>query len=146
MNIRQATPADGVEIQELLTRCGVAMAASGFSNWNPPPPFAATEAAIADGECYVGEADDRIVATVALLADGTIKRLAVDPSIQHGGVGRSMMSWIEARAISLGFAEIKLDALTTNTALISFYERLGYERASEHERDGWTFFRMKKLL
>lgn len=123
------------------------MAANGFNNWNPPAPLTSVVDDVTAHRVLVGvDESERIIAAVTLLNDGTVKRLAVSPEHQGTGIGAAMTKAIEEQARQDGHADIKLDALASNSALIRFYERAGYSTQFEHEREGWRFARMTKSL
>ena len=138
---------DAAEVYELLRSCGAAMAAHGYDNWNPPPiDIEGIKQSAKAGELFKLIEEGEMIATVTLLGDGVVKRLAVRPSHQSRGLGSRITSWIEQRARDAGFAQIELDALATNEGLLRFYERHGYVRLYEHERKPWRFIRMEKKL
>lgn len=77
----------------------------------------------------VGTIGSRIVATVMAGYDGHrgwIYYLAVEPDDQRQGIGRRMMEWAEAALKRRGCPKINLQVRTSNPAVISFYEHLGY--------------------
>jgi ribosomal protein S18 acetylase RimI-like enzyme len=78
---------------------------------------------------FVGVIGNRIVATLMAGYDGHrgwIYYLAVDPDYQRRGMGRRMMEWAEAALKKRGCPKINLQVRTSNPAVISFYEHLGY--------------------
>jgi ribosomal protein S18 acetylase RimI-like enzyme len=52
--------------------------------------------------------------------------LAVDPSHRRRGVGRRMMTWLEATALTAGTFVIGLELRASNEAAYTFYAGLGY--------------------
>ena len=77
----------------------------------------------------VGTIDDRIVAAVMAGYDGHrgwIYYLAVDPDYQRQQIGRRMMEKAESALQKRGCPKINLQVRTSNQAVISFYERLGF--------------------
>jgi len=147
VNIERAVASDAESIYELLSACGLEMSAHGFHNWNPPPiGVEGIRDTATQGELFKVIDRDVIVATVTLLEDGTVKRLAVHPDHQSMGFGAEITQWIEGYARDAGLSELQLDALAANQGLIRFYERQGYERRYEYERAPWRFVRMTKLL
>jgi 4-oxalocrotonate tautomerase family enzyme len=78
---------------------------------------------------FVGAIDNRIVATVMAGYDGHrgwIYYLAVDPDYRQQQIGRRMMEKAESALNKLGCPKINLQVRTSNRAVISFYERLGF--------------------
>ena len=59
--------------------------------------------------------------------------LAVDPAGQGGGVGRRMVAAVEARAQAAGRTHVAMTVIHLRTALIAWYERLGYRRTGAVE-------------
>jgi len=78
---------------------------------------------------FVGAIGNRIVATLMAGYDGHrgwIYYLAVDPDDQRRGFGRRMMEWAETALKKRRCPKINLQVRTSNPAVISFYEYLGY--------------------
>ena len=78
---------------------------------------------------FVGTVRDRIVATAMAGYDGHrgwIYYLAVDPDYRQQRIGRRMMEKAESALKMRGCPKINLQVRTSNQAVISFYERLGF--------------------
>jgi ribosomal protein S18 acetylase RimI-like enzyme len=78
---------------------------------------------------FVGTIGNRIVATVMAGYDGHrgwIYYLAVDPDCQRQQIGRRIMEKAESALKNRGCPKINLQVRTSNQAVISFYERLGF--------------------
>jgi len=78
---------------------------------------------------FVGTVSGHVVATVMAGYDGHrgwIYYLAVDPDYQRKQIGRRMMQNAESALQKRGCPKINLQVRTSNQAVISFYERLGY--------------------
>jgi ribosomal protein S18 acetylase RimI-like enzyme len=58
---------------------------------------------------------------------GWIYYLAVAPDRQGEGLGRALVEAVEARLLALGCPKVQLMVRPDNTAVLGFYERLGYE-------------------
>jgi ribosomal protein S18 acetylase RimI-like enzyme len=58
---------------------------------------------------------------------GWIYSLAVMPEYRRAGIGSRLLDHAESRLIALGCVKIKLQFLETNSQVMSFYERHGYE-------------------
>lgn len=65
-----------------------------------------------------------------------VRRVAVHPSRQGGGIGRELMRWVERRAAERGFAEVRLGVRAQLPGNRAFYEKLGYRVVREHRRPG----------
>ena len=59
--------------------------------------------------------------------------LAVDPRQQGSGLGRAIVAAVETRAREAGCATIELTVIHLRTALVAWYERLGYRRTGAFE-------------
>jgi predicted GNAT family N-acyltransferase len=92
--------------------------------------------------------DDRAVGTARLReydsARAKVERVAVRPSDRGRGLGRDLMSVVEAHAAEEGYDEVVLHA---QLPVVDFYERLGYEVTSEEFEDaGIPHREMRKAL
>lgn len=54
--------------------------------------------------------------------------LAVQPGQRRGGVGRTMVRWLEHSALTAGLGVVYLEVRASNTVAQGFYERLGYRK------------------
>jgi ribosomal-protein-alanine N-acetyltransferase len=52
--------------------------------------------------------------------------LAIDPAHRRRGLGRKIMTWLEATALTAGTFVIGLELRATNEAAFAFYAALGY--------------------
>jgi ribosomal protein S18 acetylase RimI-like enzyme len=75
-----------------------------------------------------------------------IHRLMVSPSLEGSGVARALMVYLEARAKSLGFDCIRLDAFVNNPRAIRFYESCDYRRAGQVRFRKGKFYCFEKRL
>lgn len=57
---------------------------------------------------------------------GWISRVAVHSSRRGQGVARALMTEVERRLAALGCPKVNLQVVTSNAAVVPFYERLGY--------------------
>jgi len=99
--------------------------------WNDPIADIAHARRTADATVLVGREGSAIVASVMVGFDGHrgwVYYLAVDPTYQRHGFGRAMMSAAETWLRDRHAPKIQLMVRDTNTAALSFYERLGLER------------------
>jgi N-acetylglutamate synthase-like GNAT family acetyltransferase len=93
--------------------------------------------------------DGRVVGYACLLFDaeggGHIRQVSVRPDLQRSGVGKALMSEVDAEAGRLGLSRLWLNARITAEA---FYHRLGYVTVSDRfpsGRTGMPHVRMQKL-
>jgi ribosomal protein S18 acetylase RimI-like enzyme len=78
---------------------------------------------------FVGTINGRIIATVMAGYDGHrgwIYYLAVDPDYRQQQIGRRMVERAGSALKERGCPKINLQVRTSNQAVISFYERLGF--------------------
>ncbi|MBA2376914.1 MAG: GNAT family N-acetyltransferase [Actinomycetota bacterium] len=85
------------------------------------------------GEFLVGEIDRKIVAMGALKKIGSnraeIKRMRVEPGFQRRGFGQRMLSFLERRAVELGYSSLRLDTTVRQIAARRLCERNGYRES-----------------
>ncbi len=77
----------------------------------------------------LGVLDGEVVASVMGGYEGHrgwINYLAVKPAHQRKGYGQAMMAAVETRLREKGCPKINLQVRSTNTAVIAFYDALGY--------------------
>ena len=76
-----------------------------------------------------------VIGNVALESLGSgiwyLSMLAVDPSKQLAGLGKSIMMSAEAFALEHGAETMQLSVIAQRTSLIEWYERRGYVRTGE---------------
>ena len=60
------------------------------------------------------------------LEQAHLSLLAVHPAQGRRGVGRALVRWLEATALTAGIGMVKLEARAGNVAARAFYRRLGY--------------------
>jgi ribosomal protein S18 acetylase RimI-like enzyme len=58
---------------------------------------------------------------------GWISRIAVLRAHRHKRIGQALLSEAESRLAVLGCVKINLQVLETNSAVVQFYEKAGYE-------------------
>ena len=57
---------------------------------------------------------------------GWINYLAVDPGTRKRGCGRALMDAVQTRLLTLGCPKINLQVRASNSAVIDFYEAIGF--------------------
>lgn len=123
MDIRAFQDADKREVIALWRECGLVVPQ------NDPAKDIDRKLQV-DRELFlVGTLDEHIVATVMPGYEGHrgwINYLAVLPSQQRHGHGRSMMQHAEGLLTARGCPKINLQVRTSNAATIAFYQSLGY--------------------
>jgi ribosomal protein S18 acetylase RimI-like enzyme len=122
--IRSFKPADQAATIQLWRDCQLVVP------WNDPAADIARKLEV-QGELFLlGEVDGTIVASVMGGYEGHrgwINYLAVAPSCQRRGYGRLLMLDLEQRLKQLGCPKINLQVRTSNSAIIGFYQALGYQ-------------------
>ena len=82
------------------------------------------------GDFLVGFCDRNLVAMGALRkinnADAEIKRIRVHPDYQRRGFGGSLLTNLESKAKSYGYAHLTLDTTIHQTTAIRFFQKMGY--------------------
>ena len=105
---------------------------------------------LAHGAFVVAETDAVIVGMggIRFSADKTarINRMRVHPEQQGTGIGRSILIWLEERAVAAGIEKIRLNTLVTQKAAQRLYESSGYVKVGEGSPDGFAIFRYEKKL
>jgi GNAT superfamily N-acetyltransferase len=146
LRVRQAAPADGPALLELVT------ALADYEKL-PPPDAHARERLLRDGfgpvprfELLFGELDGRPVAYAlyfftysSFLARPTLylEDLFVLPEARRHGMGGAMLRALAERALAADCGRMEWAALTWNRLAIDFYERLGAKALEE-----WRTFRL----
>ncbi|MGU7769861.1 GNAT family N-acetyltransferase [Burkholderia sp. MR1-5-21] len=92
------------------------------------------------GDCYVVVSDGNIIGTMTLYAQdaasacghyhrhdvASIRQLAIDPSWQKRGIGKSLLAFAEHWASTRGYTELALDTPYPAAHLVAFYRRQGF--------------------
>ena len=85
-----------------------------------------------DGAFLVAYLGGRAVGCAALrpvaAGLGELKRMYVDPLARGQGIGAALLAAIEARAITLGYARLKLETGLMQPEAVSLYATRGWER------------------
>ena len=86
--------------------------------------------ALEDGLLLVAEAEAaKVVGTIIAGWDGHrgwLYAVAVDPDAQRQGVGRALVAAALDRLAARGCGKVNLQIRAGNTAVVAFYERLGF--------------------
>ena len=97
--------------------------------WNDPAKDIARKLAVDPGLFLVGEVAGTVIATVMAGYEGHrgwINYLAVHPDHRRGSYGRQMMAEAEQALAARGCPKVNLQIRASNTAVVAFYESLGY--------------------
>jgi ribosomal protein S18 acetylase RimI-like enzyme len=143
--LRRALPADAPAIADLVAAAyGIYVERMG----TPPAPMLDDYAeVVATAETWVVERDSNLAAAIVLRSeDGylLVENVAVHPTAQGQGLGRSLLALAEARAAAAGLPEMRLYTNALMVENIALYSRLGWEethRATEHGFDRVYFRR-----
>lgn len=76
-----------------------------------------------------------------------VRRLAVEPLSQGRGIGRTLMTWVEAESERRGCHGVTLGVLVSLPRNLEFFEALGFSVIDEHRHDGYdrtTWVRLRK--
>ncbi|MEX2215633.1 MAG: GNAT family acetyltransferase [Phycisphaeraceae bacterium] len=98
--------------------------------WNDPHKDIAAKMQVNPELFLVGEMEGRIIATCMAGYEGHrgwISYFGVDPAMRRNGIGRRLIEEVEQLLKSRGCPKINLQIRTSNTAVIKFYETLGYK-------------------
>lgn len=122
-----------VDLPDSLTEEAVALwHASGLTRpWNDPHADLARALAEPTSTVLAAEDEDgRLLGTAMVGHDGHrgwVYYLAVQPALRRSGLGRALMhaseEWLRERRVP----KVNLMVRTTNSAVIAFYEALGYK-------------------
>jgi GNAT superfamily N-acetyltransferase len=68
-----------------------------------------------------------------------VVRVRVHPALRRRGLGRQVITAIEADAVGRGFGEAWLETATNQPEAMAFYERVGYCQVGTEWRANWTW-------
>ena len=94
------------------------------------------------GDFFVAEAKGHLVGMAgfrptSLAARVEVVHVRVHPAMRRRGIGRQLMTAVEAGAARRGFKETWLDTATNMPVAMSFYEGLGYIEVGRETRPEW---------
>ena len=139
--IRPLEPSDSIsDLTALLHRAYAKLGNQGLRYMATHQSDEVTRARAQKGECFVAVVDGTICGTIVFIDAGRTKgcpwydradvaslgQFAVEPNFQAQGLGRRLISLVEARAAATGAVEIALDTAEPATHLVDWYGRLGY--------------------
>jgi ribosomal protein S18 acetylase RimI-like enzyme len=124
MNIRAFADADEADVAALWGAIFPDRRA-----WNQPRAYMARKRGTQPELFLVGEHNGRVIGTVLAGYDGVrgwIYHLAVAPALRRQGHGAALMRAAEAALAERGCPKVNLQIVADNSAVVRFYERLGY--------------------
>lgn len=132
------------DLEDLCEAAESAIVDGGGFGWIKPPPrtvlgrYFRGVVLIPERQLFVGRLDGRVVASAQLQEPSrnneaqahiaTLTGLFVAPWARGRGISPRLAKAVEARAKGLGYHILQLDLRATQTAAISLYEGLGFER------------------
>ena len=135
VTVRVATAEDEAAVATLWRRCGL------VTSYNDPGADFRFARAGACSDVLVGfDAAGGIVGSVMVGHDGHrgwLYYVAAAPDARSARVGRRMVDAAEAWLRERGVVKAQLLVRDTNTAVVGFYERLGYETAPRVVMGKW---------
>ena len=125
LTVRPAEATDEADAVALWHACGL------VASYNDPAADFRFARAGASSDVLVGiDESGAVIGSVMVGHDGHrgwLYYVAASPAARGAGIGRTMVrageSWLHAR----GIAKVQLLVRDTNTAVVAFYERLGFE-------------------
>ena len=123
LTFRDIREEDAANVIALWRQCGLTRA------WNDPHRDVAFAMASSNATILVGEAEQRIVASVMVGHDGhrgVLYYLSVDPAYQSQGFGAAGVAAAEAWLKAQGVWKINLMVREENAGVAGFYKKLGY--------------------
>lgn len=144
--LRPAAPADREAVERL-----VEAAYGGYVERigrRPAPMDADYVVLIAAGRVTVAERDGEVAGVLVLVPMEDhllVENIAVDPTAQHTGLGRRLMTHAEDEARALGLSELRLYTNERMVENIAWYPRLGYRETERRAESGFArvFFRKR---
>ncbi len=135
LTVRRAVPEDEAKVIELWRACDLVV------SYNDPAADFRFAMAGACSAVLVGEDETgRICGTVMVGHDGHrgwLYYVAAAPDARGVGIGRQMVQAAEAWLRERGVVKAQLMVRETNTKVVSFYERLGFEIAPRVVMGKW---------
>ncbi len=134
LTIRPLADGEEAEVIALWHACGLTRP------WNDPARDLAFARAKPNSDVLVGLVESRIVASAMVGHDGhrgTMYYVSVAPSGQGRGYGHAMVAAAEAWLLERGVWKTNLLVRSENTAVLGFYNGLGYEPGETVQIGKW---------
>lgn len=136
LTVRRATEGDEREISALWQACNL------VASYNDPGQDFRFALGKVNSDVFVGvDKNGRIVGSVMVGHDGHrgwIYYVAADPNCRKQGIGRLMIAaaenWLKEKKIVKAMLLVR----KTNTEVVDFYERLGYEAIPRTVMQKWV--------
>lgn len=122
--VRPFRPDDAARVAAIWQACGLSRPQ------NDPHRDIARKQAVQPEGFLVAELAGQVHGTVMVGYDGTrgwLHLLGVHPQAQGRGLGRALVQAAERWLIARGGPKLNLQVRSDNTAVIQFYQRLGYQ-------------------
>ncbi|MBT2572516.1 GNAT family N-acetyltransferase [Bacillus sp. ISL-51] len=153
-----ARPEDAQAVMDLLVSAAKWLRDKGSDQWSGLLHGEDTHnmrGSIAEGHVFLFKRDGELAGVVMLLPEASewdrrlwgedghgesvyLHRLAIAREFAGRGLGRAILSWAETGVYCPGKTKIRLDCVSENMALQSFYRRMGYE--SKGKAAGYLLF------
>ncbi|HEY1979732.1 MAG TPA: GNAT family acetyltransferase [Xanthobacteraceae bacterium] len=133
--VRGATAADQAAVVALWHSCGLVVSYN-----DPVADFKLARGKENSDVLVARTANQEIVASVMVGHDGHrgwLYYVAVVPDYQGEGIGRLIVEAGEKWLAERGIAKVQLLVRGTNTAVVSFYERIGFETVPRTVMQKW---------
>ena len=115
----------------------------------PAPMVADFKARIEAGDLYVAEADGNLIGFIVFFPRRDhlhIENVAVLPSSQGQGLGKSLIAYAEQEARHRGIGAVELYTNVKMTENLEFYPKLGYIEIDRRKEDGFSRVFFRKVL
>ncbi len=121
--IRSYHDSDKNDVIQLWDECGLVVP------WNDPQNDIERKLTVQPELFLIGLMDEELVATAMVGYEGHrgwVNYLTVNPKNQRKGIATQMMKEAEHRLLKLGCPKLQVQVRTTNSGVINFYQKLGY--------------------
>jgi ribosomal protein S18 acetylase RimI-like enzyme len=123
MEIRRYQDSDKASVVRLWEECDL------VRPWNDPRKDIERKLSVQPEMFLVGLLDGDLIASVMAGFDGHrgwVNYLAVAAKYRGRGYGRALMQKVETELKAIGCPKLNVQIRSSNAAVVSFYERLGY--------------------
>jgi GNAT superfamily N-acetyltransferase len=154
--VRVAGLADLETVRALLEEASAWLRSRGIEQWPRSWGDEWIVPALGAGETWLVERDGRAIATVTVQWSdeatwgarppdaGYVHRLAVRRG--HPGLGRQLLEWAAAHAVSRRRSLLRLDCWSGNERLRAYYEAAGFTYCGDASESTWTVSRYERRL
>jgi GNAT superfamily N-acetyltransferase len=147
LGIRRATAADAQAVAAIVARAArignaAAYSADQIDRLLDGFTLSETRRRLSTREAYVALGEDGRIVGTATYHEGSVRAVFVDPDRHGDGIGRALVSVVEAAARREGRAAVEVRSSLT---AIGFYAKLGYQRIRDVP-DGVPTVLMEKAL